>query len=46
MFVVHETLLNKRIFLKIMYCPSIKSPPLSYGNGFFLKQKYYDAFIA
>jgi hypothetical protein len=31
---------------KIMQCPSIKSPPLWYGSGFFLKWKYYYAFIA
>ncbi len=30
---------------KIMQCPSIKSPPLWYGNGFSLKIKYYYAFI-
>jgi hypothetical protein len=29
-----------------MQCPSIKSPPLCYGSGFFLKGKYYYAFIA
>jgi len=29
---------------KIMQCPSIKSPILSYGSGFFLKFFYY-AFI-
>jgi len=28
-----------------MQCPSIKSPPLWYGTGFFLKQIYYYAFI-
>jgi len=28
-----------------MQCPSIKSPPLWYGSGFFLKQRYYYAFI-
>jgi hypothetical protein len=32
-------------FEKIMQCPSIKSLPLWYGNGFFLKRRYYDAFI-
>ncbi len=31
---------------KIMQCPSIKSPPLQYGNGFFLKGRYYYASIA
>jgi hypothetical protein len=30
---------------KIMQCPSIKSFPLWYGTGFFLKGKYYYAFI-
>jgi hypothetical protein len=30
---------------KIMQCPSIKSPPFLYGSGFFLKIKYYYAFI-
>jgi hypothetical protein len=30
---------------KIEKCPSIKSPSLWYGNGFFLKIKYYYAFI-
>jgi hypothetical protein len=30
---------------KIMQCPSIKSPPLRYGSVFFLKGKYYYAFI-
>jgi hypothetical protein len=30
---------------KIMQCPSIKSPPLWYGSGFFLKIWYYYAFI-
>jgi hypothetical protein len=30
----HETLLNKKNW-KIMKCPSIKSPPLSYGNDLF-----------
>jgi hypothetical protein len=30
---------------KIMQCPSIKSPPLWYGNGFFLKGRYYYVFI-
>jgi hypothetical protein len=29
-----------------MQCPSIKSPPLCYGSGFFFKGKYYYAFIA
>ncbi len=28
-----------------MQCPSIKYPCLSYGNGFFLKLRYYYAFI-
>jgi len=32
-------------FEKIMQCPSIKSLPLWYGNGFFLKKRYYYAFI-
>ncbi len=31
---------------KIMQCPSIKSPPLSYGSGFFLKGRFYYAYIA
>jgi hypothetical protein len=30
---------------KIMQCPSIKSPFLWYGSGFFLKINYYYAFI-
>jgi hypothetical protein len=30
---------------KIMQCLSIKSPPLWYGSGFFLKGRYYYAFI-
>ncbi len=30
---------------KIMQCPSIKSPPLWYANGFFLKGRYYYALI-
>jgi hypothetical protein len=30
---------------KIMQCPSIKSPPFLYGSGFFLKIRYYYAFI-
>jgi hypothetical protein len=34
MFVVYETIANKRIE-KIMQCPSMKSPPLWYGSGFF-----------
>jgi hypothetical protein len=29
----------------IMQCPSIKSAPLWYGSGFFLKGRYYYAFI-
>jgi hypothetical protein len=33
MFIIHETLPKKQ-FEKIMQCPSIKSPPLWYGNGF------------
>jgi len=31
---------------KIMQWPSIKSPSLWYGNGFFLKGKYYCAFTS
>jgi len=31
---------------KIMWCPSIKCPLLWYGSGFFLKGRYYYAFIA
>ncbi len=31
---------------KIMQCPSIKSSFLWYGSGFFLKWRYYYAFIA
>jgi hypothetical protein len=31
---------------KVMQCPFIKSPPLWYGSGFFLKGRYYYAFIA
>jgi hypothetical protein len=30
---------------KIMQCPFKKSPPLWYGSGFFLKIRYYYAFI-
>jgi hypothetical protein len=30
---------------KILQCPSIKSPFLWYGNGFFFKKRYYYAFI-
>jgi hypothetical protein len=30
---------------KIMQCPSIKSPLLWYGSVFFLKRRYYYAFI-
>jgi hypothetical protein len=30
---------------KIMQCPSIKSPPLWYGSGFFFKIRYYYALI-
>jgi hypothetical protein len=30
---------------KIIQCPSIKSPPFWYGNGFFLQNIYYYAFI-
>jgi len=30
---------------KILQCASIKSPPLWYGNGFFLRIRYYYAFI-
>jgi hypothetical protein len=29
----------------IMQCPFIKSPPFLYGSGFFLKIRYYYAFI-
>ncbi len=28
-----------------MQCPSIKSPPLWYGSGFFFKIRYYYAFV-
>jgi hypothetical protein len=45
MFMIHETLPKKRKIEKIMQCPFIKSLPLWYGNGFFLKLKYYYAFI-
>jgi hypothetical protein len=41
MFVIHETL-SKKHFDKIMQCPSIKSPPFSYGNDLFLKKKNYN----
>jgi hypothetical protein len=30
---------------KIIQCPFIKSPPLRYGSGFFLKKSYCYAFI-
>jgi len=30
---------------KILQCPFIKSPSLSYATGFFLKGRYYYAFI-
>ncbi len=33
-----EILLNKKNW-KVMKCPSIKSPPLSYGNDLFLKKR-------
>jgi hypothetical protein len=36
---------QKRKIEKIMQCPFIKSLPLWYGSGFFLKLKYYYAFI-
>jgi hypothetical protein len=29
---------------KLMQCPSIKSPLIWYGSGFFLKIRYYCAF--
>jgi len=39
MFVVHETLSNKRK-LKIMQNPHLKPPLLSYGNFFFPKKLF------
>jgi hypothetical protein len=45
MFVIHETLPNKRKFEKIMQCPSIKFLPLWYGSDCFPKNIYYYAFI-
>jgi len=41
MFVVHKTLLKKKIE-KIMQCPTIKPPSLSFGIGFSLNT--YDFF--
>jgi hypothetical protein len=46
MFVVHETLPNKRkLKKKCNAIQSIKSPPLWYGSGYFLFKKCYYEFI-
>jgi hypothetical protein len=45
MFVIHETLPNKKKFEKILQCPFMKFPSLWYGSNFFLKIRYYYAFI-
>jgi hypothetical protein len=37
---------KQKKFEKIMQCPSIKSPFLWYDSGFFMKGRYYYAFIA
>jgi len=45
MFVIHETLLTKKQFEKIMQYPLIKFPLLSCGSDFFLLNFFYYAFI-
>jgi hypothetical protein len=41
----HVTTTKQKKIETIMQCPSIKSPPLSYGSGFFPRTRYYCAFI-
>ncbi len=45
MFMIHETLSKKKENWKKMQFPSIKSPPLWWSSGFFLRIGYYYAFI-